>query len=47
MMIINDIISIFEDYAPSALQESYDNSGLITGNKKLAYYQCFNYFRLY
>ena len=33
MMIINDIISIFEDYAPSALQESYDNSGLITGNK--------------
>jgi putative NIF3 family GTP cyclohydrolase 1 type 2 len=33
MMIINDIISIFEDYAPSALQESYDNSGLITGDK--------------
>lgn len=33
MMIINDIISIFENYAPSALQESYDNSGLITGDK--------------
>ena len=35
-MIVNDIISIFENYAPSALQESYDNSGLITGNKDLS-----------
>ena len=32
-MIVNDIINIFENYAPSQLQESYDNSGLITGNK--------------
>ncbi len=36
IMIVNDIISIFENYAPSALQESYDNSGLITGNKDLS-----------
>ena len=34
-MIVNDIINIFENYAPSYLQESYDNSGLITGNKDL------------
>lgn len=34
-MIVNDIINIFENYAPSQLQESYDNSGLITGNKYL------------
>lgn len=34
-MIVNDIINIFENYAPSQLQESYDNSGLITGNKDL------------
>lgn len=34
-MIVNDIINIFENYAPSQLQESYDNSGLITGNKNL------------
>jgi dinuclear metal center YbgI/SA1388 family protein len=34
-MIVNDIISIFENFAPSALQESYDNSGLIIGNKYL------------
>lgn len=33
-MIVNDIINIFENYAPSQLQESYDNSGLITGNKE-------------
>jgi len=34
-MIVNDIINIFENYAPSQLQENYDNSGLITGNKQL------------
>ena len=34
-MIVNYIINIFENYAPSQLQESYDNSGLITGNKDL------------
>lgn len=33
-MIINDIIQLFEAYAPLQLQESYDNSGLITGDKK-------------
>ncbi|MES2381585.1 MAG: Nif3-like dinuclear metal center hexameric protein [Bacteroidota bacterium] len=35
-MIINDIIQLFEAYAPIQLQESYDNSGLITGDKKAA-----------
>jgi len=31
-MIIQDIISFLEKIAPSFLQESYDNAGLITGN---------------
>lgn len=30
---ISDIISFFEKIAPFSLQESYDNSGLIVGNK--------------
>jgi dinuclear metal center YbgI/SA1388 family protein len=34
-MKVNDVIEIFEHYAPTYLQESYDNSGLITGNKGL------------
>lgn len=29
---IKDLISLFENFAPFSLQESYDNSGLITGN---------------
>lgn len=29
---IYDIIKIFEEFAPSTLQESYDNAGLIVGN---------------
>ncbi len=33
-MKIKDIISCIEEYAPPALQENYDNSGLITGNKE-------------
>lgn len=33
-MIINDVIQLFEAYAPLQLQESYDNSGLITGDRK-------------
>lgn len=32
-MQITDIISILEDWAPPAYQESYDNSGLLTGDK--------------
>jgi len=31
-MILKEIISVFEQAAPFALQESYDNSGLQTGN---------------
>ena len=30
-MIINDIIKILETFAPTSLQEDYDNAGLITG----------------
>ena len=33
-MKIKQIIQELENWAPSALQESYDNSGLITGNKE-------------
>ncbi len=33
-MKINDIIQVLESLAPPALQENYDNSGLITGNKE-------------
>jgi len=29
---IHDIVNCLEEFAPSALQESWDNSGLITGN---------------
>ncbi|HCQ28949.1 MAG TPA: Nif3-like dinuclear metal center hexameric protein, partial [Flavobacteriales bacterium] len=32
-MKIIDVINVIEDYAPLALQESYDNAGLIVGNK--------------
>ncbi|MFT7589791.1 MAG: dinuclear metal center YbgI/SA1388 family protein [Limisphaerales bacterium] len=32
-MIINDIVRILEQWAPPAYQESYDNSGLIVGNR--------------
>jgi len=31
-MQVKDIVSFFEDIAPSSLQEGYDNSGLIVGN---------------
>ncbi|HRD58942.1 MAG TPA: Nif3-like dinuclear metal center hexameric protein [Ferruginibacter sp.] len=31
-MQIKEIISVLEQYAPPALQETYDNAGLITGN---------------
>ncbi len=31
---IREIISVLEDWAPGAYQESYDNAGLITGNKE-------------
>jgi dinuclear metal center YbgI/SA1388 family protein len=31
-MKINELTSVIEDFAPLALQESYDNSGLIIGN---------------
>lgn len=31
---IKEIINVLEDFAPSSLQESYDNSTLITGNKQ-------------
>ncbi len=33
MIAIQDIIQIIEDFAPPAYQESYDNAGLIVGNK--------------
>jgi len=33
MTLVNDIIQAIEDFAPPALQEDYDNAGLITGNK--------------
>jgi dinuclear metal center YbgI/SA1388 family protein len=33
-MKIRDIEDIFEKFAPNNLQESYDNSGLIIGNKE-------------
>lgn len=32
-MTIQDIINVLENYAPPALQESYDNVGLLIGNK--------------
>ncbi|HNR48218.1 MAG TPA: Nif3-like dinuclear metal center hexameric protein [Bacteroidia bacterium] len=32
MTLIKDVIRILEDFAPPVWQESYDNSGLITGN---------------
>ena len=32
-MIIKDLISIIEEFAPLSAQESYDNSGLIVGDK--------------
>ena len=32
-MKIADIVSLLEDFAPLALQEDYDNSGLIIGDK--------------
>lgn len=32
-MKINDIITVLENFAPPAYQESYDNSGLLIGNK--------------
>ena len=30
---ISDIISMLETWAPKSYQESYDNSGLLTGDK--------------
>jgi dinuclear metal center YbgI/SA1388 family protein len=33
-MKINDIINLLEEFAPLQLQETYDNSGLITGNRE-------------
>lgn len=32
-MLINDILSVLESFAPIALQEEYDNAGLIIGDK--------------
>lgn len=32
MTLTKDVISILEEFAPPVWQESYDNSGLITGN---------------
>ena len=34
-MKLNNIISYLEELAPPALQESYDNSGLICGNPSM------------
>ena len=34
-MKINEIIKCLENLAPLSLQESYDNAGLLIGNKKL------------
>ncbi len=34
-MKLKDIISIIEDYAPLALQESYDNAGLVVGSSNM------------
>jgi dinuclear metal center YbgI/SA1388 family protein len=33
-MIVDEVIKIIESFAPIALQESYDNVGLITGNRR-------------
>jgi len=33
-MKLKEIINIIENYAPPALQESYDNAGLIAGDKE-------------
>jgi len=33
MVLVKDIISVIESLAPLALQESYDNSGLLTGKR--------------
>jgi dinuclear metal center YbgI/SA1388 family protein len=33
-MFIKDVISVIEEFAPPAYQESYDNSGLLVGNKE-------------
>ncbi len=35
MLILNDIITELEKFAPLAYQESYDNCGLLTGNKNM------------
>lgn len=35
-MIIKEIIDIIEHWAPPAYQESYDNSGLLTGNPQMS-----------
>ncbi|MCE2962700.1 MAG: Nif3-like dinuclear metal center hexameric protein [Chitinophagales bacterium] len=35
-MIVKDIISILENWAPPAYQESYDNSGLLTGDAQMS-----------
>lgn len=35
-MLISDIINYLEEIAPSSLQESYDNSGLLVGEKETA-----------
>jgi len=32
-MLIQEIVQVLEQLAPTAWQESYDNAGLITGNK--------------
>lgn len=35
MISVSDIVSLLENWAPPALQESYDNSGLILGNDRM------------
>ena len=34
-MILNDVILFLQTIAPLSLQESYDNAGLLTGNKNM------------
>jgi dinuclear metal center YbgI/SA1388 family protein len=34
-MLINEILSTLENFAPISLQEDYDNAGLLTGNVKI------------
>ncbi|MFN9519407.1 MAG: Nif3-like dinuclear metal center hexameric protein, partial [Bacteroidota bacterium] len=35
MIRVSDIVSLLENWAPPALQESYDNAGLIVGSEQM------------